>query len=162
MDTLHRCERFLRLNGVRYSHSVHAPAYTACDVAAAERMRVHDLAKVVIYSGDHGYGMLVLPADYTADLDEVRRLLGLSRIRPASESELCEVFPECDVGAMPPFGNFFRIPILLDETIAVAPSLVFTAGSHRDVLRMKVADFVTLVNPLVASFAVRSGELVEV
>lgn len=159
MDTLHRCQRFLKQNGIRYAHSIHPPAYTACEVAAAERMPVHELAKVVVYSGDNGYGMLVLPADYSADLDEVRRLLALSAIRLASESELVEVFAGCEVGAMPPFGSFYGIPVLLDEAVAKTDFLVFTAGTHRDVLRMSVADFLRLANPLVASFAVQSLQL---
>ncbi len=159
MDTLHRCQRFLKQNGIRYAHSVHPPAYKACDVAAAERMPVHDLAKVVVYSGDNGYGMLVLPADYAANLEEVRRLLGLSAIRLASECELIEVFGGCDVGSMPPFGNFYGIPVLLDEAVMKQVSLVFTAGTHRDILRMSVADFLKLIHPLVASFSVQAPEL---
>lgn len=159
MDTLHRCERLLSRNGIRYAHSIHPPAYNACDVAAAERMPVHDLAKVVVYSGDNGYGLLVLPADCTADLDKVRRLLGLGAIRLASESELVEVFDGCEVGAMPPFGNFFGIPVLLDEAVAHADFLVFTPGTHRDVLRITVADFLRLSNPLVANFALKAPDL---
>lgn len=160
MNTLHRCQRFLKQNGIRYAHSIHPPAYTAFETAAAERMPVHDLAKVVVYSGDNGYGMLVLPADYTADLEEVRRLLGLSELRLATESELIEVFPGCEAGAMPPFGNFFNLPVLVDEAVATAQFMVFTAGTHRDVLRMSVSDFHKLVNPLVASFSVKAPDSV--
>lgn len=159
MNTLHRCQRYLKQNGVHYAHSIHAPAYTAHDVAEAECMRLHDLAKIVVYSGDNGYGMLVLPADYVADLDEVLRLLGLNEIRLATESELIEVFPDCEIGAMPPFGNMFNMPVLADETIATAPFIVFNAGTHQDVLRMSSADFHRLVNPLVASFALKAREL---
>lgn len=159
MNTLHRCQRFLKQNGVRYAHSIHPPAYTAHDVAEAECMPLHELAKVVVYSGDNGYGMLVLTADYVADLDEVRRLLGLNEIRLAAESEMMELFPDCEVGAMPPFGNMFNMPVLADEAIATAPFIVFSAGTHQDVLRMSGTDFHRLVNPLVASFAVKAREL---
>ena len=122
-------------------------------------MPVHDLAKVVVYSGDKGYGMLVLPADYALDLKEVCRLLGLIDVRLASESELMEVFTGCEAGAMPPFGNFYGIPVLLDETVSKSEYIVFTAGTHCDVVRMRVADFQRLVNPRVASFAVKTQEL---
>jgi Ala-tRNA(Pro) deacylase len=159
MKTLHRCQRYLKQNGIHYAHSIHPPAFTAHDVAVAECMPIHDLAKVVVYSGDNGYGMLVLPGDHVADLNEVRRLLGLSEIRLATESELIEVFPDCEVGAMPPFGNLFNMPVLVDETIATAKFIVFNAGTHQDVLRMSAADFHKLVNPLVASFASKAHEL---
>jgi Ala-tRNA(Pro) deacylase len=160
MNTLQRCQRYLKQNGIRFAHSIHPPAYTACEVASAECMPLHDLAKVVVYSGDNGYGMLVLPADYVADLDEVRRLLGLAETRLATESELIEVFPDCEAGAMPPFGSMFNVPVLMDETIATAQFMVFNAGTHQDVLRMSVADFHKLVNPLVAAFAVKAPDLV--
>jgi Ala-tRNA(Pro) deacylase len=160
MNTLHRCQRYLKQNGIRFAHSIHPPAYTAYEVASAECMPLHDLAKVVVYSGDNGYGMLVLPADYIADLDEVRRLLGLTETRLATESELIEVFPDCEAGAMPPFGSMFNVPVLMDETIATAQFMVFNAGTHQDVLRMSVADFHKLVNPLVAAFAVKAPDLV--
>lgn len=160
MNTLHRCQKYLKQNGVRYAHSIHPPAYTASEVASAERMPAHDLAKVVVYSGDNGYGMLVLPADFMVDFAEVRRLLGLGEIRLATEAELIEVFPDCEVGAMPPFGSLFNLPVLADETIATAQFMAFNAGTHQDVLRMSVSDFHKLVNPLVAAFAVKAPQTV--
>lgn len=156
MSTLHRCQKYLKQNAVRYAHSIHPPAYTACEVASAERMSAHDLAKVVIYSGDNGHGMLVLPADTSVDFAEVRRLLGLREIRLATEAELIDLFPDCEVGAMPPFGSMFNLPVLADERIAVAEFMAFSAGTHQDVLRMSVSDFHKLVNPLVAAFAVNA------
>src|SRR5215831_11099461 len=93
------------------------------------------------------------PADCVADLQEVRRLLGLREIRLAMEFELAQMFPECELGAMPPLANFFDMPLLMDERIASADFMAFNAGTHRDVIHMSVADFHKLVNPLVASFA---------
>ena len=156
MNILHRCQRYLKQHGIRYSHSIHSPAYTARETALAERMPTHGLAKVVVYAGDNGYGMLVLPADYMADLREVCRLLGLNEVRLATESELAKLFPNCEIGAMPPFGNLFQMPVLVDEGIATAPFMAFNAGTHRDVIHMSVSDFHDLVNPLVAAFAVKA------
>lgn len=158
MNTLHRCQKLLKQNGIHYAHSIHAPAYTACDVAAAECMPAHELAKVVVYSGDNGFGMLVLPADYSVNFEEVRRLLGLREIRLAAEAELIELFPDCEAGAMPPFGSMFNMPVLLDETLAATRFMAFTAGTHQDVLRMSASDYHALVNPLVAGFAVKVRE----
>jgi Ala-tRNA(Pro) deacylase len=157
MNMLKHCIGYLKRNGIRYSHSVHPAAYTAREVASADRMPAHAMMKTVVYSGDNGYGMLLLPADCTADFDEVRRLLGLTEIRLATEAELAALFPECEVGAMPPFGNLFNMPVLLDEGLATAEFFGFTAGTHRDVLHISGPDFHTLVNPLVASFAVKEA-----
>jgi len=74
------------------------------------------MAKVVVYIGDNGPGMLVLPADYTADLKEVSWLLGLKELRLANEPELATMFPDCEVGAMPPFGSLFQMPVLMDQS----------------------------------------------
>jgi Ala-tRNA(Pro) deacylase len=155
MTMLKRCLGYLKRNGILYSHSMHSPAYTARDVASAERMPAHKLVKTVVYSGDNGYGMLLMPADYIVDFDEVQRLLGLTEIRLATEPELKALFPDCEVGAMPPFGNLFNMPVLVDENTASAEFMAFNAGTHRDVIRISGADFHNLVNPLVASFALK-------
>ncbi len=156
MTTLQRCQRYLKQHDIRYAHSIHSPAFTARDVASAERVPAHEMTKVVIYFGDNGYGMLVLPADYIVNFDEVRRLLGLNEVRLAAEAELLGLFPDCQVGAMPAFGNLFMMPVLVDETVATIEFIAFNAGTHQDVIRMSFSDFARLVNPLVAAFAVKS------
>lgn len=155
MKTLKRCLAYLKRNGILYSHSIHPSAYTAREVAAADRMPAHYLAKTVVYVGDNGYGMAVVPADSIDDLNEVRRLLGFTGIRLASEIELAELFPECELGAMPPFGNLFKMPVLMDESLAGVEFIAFNAGTHRDVIHLSGADFHKLVNPLVAAFAAK-------
>lgn len=153
MSMLNRCIDFLKLSRIVYSHSVHAPAYTARAAASADRMPAHQMAKTVVYWGDEGYGMLVLPADMVVDFDEVRRLLKLTTIRLASEEELANLVPDCATGAMPPFGNLFGMPVLMDETLATADFIAFSAGTPRDVIHISGDDFHRLVNPLVAGFA---------
>ena len=153
MEMLTRCLKLLKRNGIRYSHSIHPTAYTSLDVASAERIAPHTLTKTVVYSGDNGYGMLLLPADFVVDFGEVRKLLGLSVARLAPEAELPDLFPDCELGAMPPFGNLFQMPVLMDESLTDQEFIAFTAGTHRDVLRMSTPDFRRLVNPLVASFS---------
>lgn len=155
MTALDRCIDFLERAGVPYSHSVHSPAFTAHDVASAERMPAHNLAKAVIYYGDNGFGMLLLPADFVVDFATVLRLLGLNHIRLATEVEIGHLFPDSELGAMPPIANKFDMPILVDESLAVAEYVAFNAGTHRDVIHMSFVDFIGLVNPLIASFAVK-------
>jgi len=118
-------------------------------------MPVHGLAKVVVYSCSNGYGMLVLPADSIVDFGELCRLLHVRDIRLATESELIRLFPDCELGAMPPFGELYDLPVLLDEDITNADFMAFNAGTHRDVIHMGVPDFRKLVNPLVAAFSMR-------
>jgi Ala-tRNA(Pro) deacylase len=115
-------------------------------------MPAQSLAKTVIYESDKGYGMLLLSADSLVDFDEVARLLALRRIRLATEEELAVLFPDCEPGAMPPFGNLFGMPVLMEEGLATADFIAFNAGTHRDVIQMSGDDFHRLVNPLVAGF----------
>lgn len=159
MNALQRCIEFLERGRIQYSHSTHSPAFTARDVASAERMPAHHLAKVVVYHGDNGFGMLVLPSDYVVDFAEVRRLLGLTAVRLATEAELTELFPDSELGAMPPFANNCQMPVLIDEALASAEFLGFNAGTHRDAVHLSFDDFVALVNPLIASFAVKEEAL---
>jgi Ala-tRNA(Pro) deacylase len=153
--TLDRCFAVLDRNQIDYSHSIHPPAWTARAVAQAERMPANRLAKIVVYHGDDGYGMLLLPADRLVDFAEVLHLLGLGEVRLANEVELGELFPDCELGATPPFGNLVDLPVLVDESLASAEFIAFNGGTHRDVIHMSFADFRTLTNPLIAPFAVR-------
>lgn len=141
--TPERCFSILERNQIPYSHSIHPPAWTAREVAAAEHMH-----------GDNGYGMLMLPADDIVSFGDVLHLLGLREIRLATETELGELFPDSELGAMPPFGNLVDMPVLLDETLASSEFIAFSAGTHRDVIHMSFASFCGLVNPLTGSFAV--------
>ena len=154
MKMLKRCMDYLSANHVRFSHSIHASAYTAREVASADRMPAHELAKTVVFLADGVYGMVVVPADYLVDFNELRRLMGATHIQMASEAELFKLFPECDV-AMPPLGNLFDIPVVVDETVAASEFIAFTAGTHRDVIHMGFGDFRRLVKPLIAAVAVK-------
>ena len=155
MNMLKRCLGYLKQNGIVYSHSTHSPAFTAREVASAERMPARQIGQNSGVLRRQWLRDAAASADYVINFDEVRRLLGLTEIRLATEAELMALFPECEVGAMPPFGNLFNMPVLLDESIASAEFIGFTAGTHRDVIHVSGADFHALVNPLVASFSVK-------
>lgn len=159
MTALERCLNYLDRTGVQYSHSSHSPAFTARDVASAERMPAHNLAKAVIYHGDNGFGMLLLPADFVVDFATVLQLLGLNQIRLATEVEIGHLFPDSELGAMAPIGNTIDMPILLDEALAGDEYIAFNAGTHRDVIHMSFVDFIGLVNPLIAAFGVKEAAL---
>lgn len=155
MKMLTRCLNYLTESHILFSHSVHHSAVTARDVASAERMPAESLAKTVIYAGDSGYGMAVVSADCMVDFEELRRLLGLTGVRLATEDEIAMLFPDCELGAMPPLGGLFGMPVLMDENLATTEFIAFNAGTHRDVIHMSGVDFHKLVNPLVAAFALK-------
>lgn len=154
MNILELCHRYLSENGIQFAHSIHPAAYTAREIASATCIPATDLAKVVIYHGRNGYGMLVLPADEIVDGDRLNHLLGLSHVRLATEHELAQLFPYCELGAMPPFGSLFELPTFVDEKIPHKEYIAFSAGTHRDVIHMKTADFLNLEKPILSAFAV--------
>ncbi len=152
MPILAKLRNFLDQNGVEYTHTEHPLAYTAREVATVEHTAVHEVAKTVIFLTENGYGMAVLPADAVVDLEQLRLDLGLSRLRLATEVELGVLFPSCELGAMPPFGNLFGMPVYVERSLTGEDMILFNAGTHRDVIRMHFRDFERLVNPAVMSF----------
>jgi Ala-tRNA(Pro) deacylase len=142
---------FLGENRVEYTHHLHPTAYTAREVAAVEHVSPHKIAKVVVHFSENGYGIAVLPGDEMVDLEGLRALLGVSRLRLATENELGDLFPGCELGAMPPFGNLFDLPVLVDGSLAAEETIAFNAGTHRDVIHMKFKDYERLVKPKVGA-----------
>lgn len=152
MSVINRWLEYLDRRHIRYSHSVHPRALTALETAGAERMPAHELAKTVVYAGDAGFGIAVVAADDLVDFPRLGRLLGLSFIRLATESELTGLFPDCELGAMPPFGDACRLPVVVDTDIA-GDFIAFTIGTHQDMVRMSFADFQRLASPEIAPIA---------
>jgi len=159
MPILTKLREFLEQNQVAYTHTVHPLAYTAREVAAAEHVPAREVAKTVIFLGEHGYGMAVLPGDSVVDIEQLRLDLGLARLRLATEAELADLFPPCELGAMPPFGNLFNLPVYVDSRLAGEDKITFNAGTHRDVIHMHFADFERLVCPSVVAFSRRAGAM---
>jgi Ala-tRNA(Pro) deacylase len=147
-----KLQNFLERN-LAYKHTTHPIAYTAHEVAAAEHLPAREVAKVVIIAADNVYAMVVLPANRILHLPELRHALGVRHARLATEQELVRLFPDCDLGAMPPFGNLYDIPVYLDGGLALDDWIAFNAGSHIDVVHMRFQDYKGLVNPLVVPLA---------
>jgi Ala-tRNA(Pro) deacylase len=152
MALVDRWLEYLNSMGVRYSHSTHPRAETALRTADAERMPARDLAKTVVYHGDAGFGIAVVPADQFVNLGKLQNYLGLSFLRLATEEELARLFPNCELGAMPPFGDYCDMPVIVDIGIA-GDFIAFAMGTHRDIVRVSFADFLRLANPAIASIA---------
>lgn len=158
MPGIERWLNYLDKMQVRYSHSIHPVAQTARDTARAERVPTHEFAKTVVYFNDAGFGIAVVPADQLVDLTRVGRLLGSSFIRLANEAELRDLFPNCQLGAMPPFGDSCALPVIVDVGIA-GDFIAFTIGTHRDVVRMSFADFQRIARPKTAAIAATNIEV---
>lgn len=150
---LHRLTAFLDDNQAKYTHHSHPTAYTAREVASVEHVPAHKIAKTVIFLSENGYGMAVLPGDSMLDVHGLRTLLCVSRLRLATESELNDLFPDCELGAMAPFGNLCGLPVFVDSRLANEETIAFNAGTHRDVLHMRFEDYERLVQPSIVTAA---------
>lgn len=146
-------QKFLESHNAGYTLSSHHAAYTAREVASAEHLPPREVAKVVVIFGDAKYHMIVIPADRLVDFEEVRHKLGLSQARLATEDELTKLFPDCELGAMPPLGAMYGLPVYVDSSLLEDDTISFNAGTHRDVVHMKTADYRTLVQPTIVSLA---------
>jgi Ala-tRNA(Pro) deacylase len=152
MTTLRRTLDYLDLHGVRYAHTTHSAAYTAEQVAAAEHIPPHRLAKNVLYRSSDGYVLVLVPADSFVDPEQVRAAMGVRVLELADEVEVGFVFPDADLGAMPPLGNSVGLPVYLDRELTEQTFIAFKAGTYWDVIHMKTIDFCKLVQPVIGDF----------
>jgi Ala-tRNA(Pro) deacylase len=148
-------QEFLRRANVPYAVYPHTPAFTAADEADVMGVPERDWAKVVVCFADREPIQAVVPANYAVDLDRLRVVAGASAIRLADEEELEWLFPDCELGAMPPFGPMYRQRVFVDETLTAEDDIVFNAGTHGDAVAMKYMDFDAMTNPIVGRFARR-------
>jgi osmotically-inducible protein OsmY/prolyl-tRNA editing enzyme YbaK/EbsC (Cys-tRNA(Pro) deacylase) len=144
---------YLRANHVPFDIQYHRTAYTAQDVAASEHLPGQLMAKVVIAVADGAMIMLVLPADHRVDLTKVRTELGASDLWLADEHDFAGIFPDCEIGGMPPFGNLYDLPVYVDQTLTQDQMIVFQAGTHSDTMCIRYTDFARLVKPTVVDIA---------
>jgi Ala-tRNA(Pro) deacylase len=145
---------YLEENGVDYQVLYHPRVYTAQEVAAAQHVSGKELAKVVMIKVDNELAMMVLPASSMLDMDKLKRVFQGRRTKLALEEEFQGLFPDCEIGAMPPFGNLYDLQVYVDTALAEQPHIVFQAGSHVETISMAYSDFANLVQPKVAEFAI--------
>jgi Ala-tRNA(Pro) deacylase len=158
MPTTVGLHAFLRAAHVPYSVVPHPPAFTAQEEAAIMHVPGRDWAKVVICFVDGTPIEAVLPATTTVKLDRLLDLAGGRTIRLAEEGELRGLFPDCEMGAMPPFGAIYGQTVFADAALAGEADIVFNAGTHTEAIVMRWADFARAVRPIVGTFAGRSTE----
>jgi Ala-tRNA(Pro) deacylase len=147
-----KLKAFLDEHEVKYVSLKHSPAYTAQEVAASAHVTGKHFAKTVIIQIDDQFAMAVLPSNRKVILQDVRELTGCDRVRFASEEEFRSLFPDCELGAMPPFGNLYNLDVYLAPSLAENDQIAFNAGSHTEIITMAYRDFERLVQPKVLSF----------
>jgi Ala-tRNA(Pro) deacylase len=151
---LKKLKDYLETNGVSYEVGFHPEVFTAQEIAAAQHVPGKEMAKVVMVKADGKMLTLVLPASHQIDMKKLKRVLKCKKVSMAKEKEFEELFPDCEVGAMPPFGNLYRLEVLVDQVLAEDASIVFQAGNHIETVRIKYSDYARLVNPKVGNFSV--------
>lgn len=153
MPILTKLREFLDQNKVAYEVVSHRQAFTAQEIAAVEHVPGKQLAKVVMLRSGKDFLMAVLPAPYRVDLGSAAAATGKRDIALATEQEFKGLFPQCEPGAMPPFGNLYNLPVYVDRTLTEDEEIVFNAGTHTQTVKMKYPDFARLVQPKIAAFA---------
>ena len=149
-------DSFLRDARVPYTTFTHPQAFTAQDEAAVSHVPGRSWAKVVICFADDEFVVAVVPATSLVDLERLRVLAGAQAVRLADEHEFRTLYPDCEVGAMPPFGSGSGFPrVFVDGSLVGEPEMVFNAGTHTDAIRMHYGDFADLVHPLVGDIGCR-------
>jgi len=150
-----KLKEFLDDNGVKYVTVSHSVAYTAQEIAARAHVRGKDLAKTVMVKIDGEVAMAVLPASYKVDFELLKDTTGADGVALASEEEFKDLFPGCETGAMPPFGNLYGMNVYVARTLAEDDEIAFNAGSHTELLKLPYADFERLVDPTVVRISLQ-------
>lgn len=143
---------YLDNHAVTYQVETHERTPDASRTAQAAKVPGREFAKTVIVKADGKLHMAVLPSTDQVHLDELKKALGAREVSLAEEGEIGSVFPDCELGAMPPFGNLYDMDVFVNEHLREDEHIVFNAGSHDEVIRMSYMDYDKLVNPQVLHF----------
>jgi Ala-tRNA(Pro) deacylase len=153
MSVLKRLKEYLDGNDIRYISIDHSPAYTGQELAEAVHISGKEIVKTVILKAGGSYMMAVLPASRKINFDYLEEQIAAKGLRLAQEDEIKDLFPDCEVGAMPPFGNFYDIPVYAASALSEDEEIVFNAGTHTDAIRMSYNDYIRLVDPNIVNFS---------
>jgi len=148
-----KLKRFLDQNAVKYVSIRHSPAFTAQEIAASAHIPGKELAKTVMVKIDGKMALAVLPASARVDFTALEKATGADTVELASEDEFRSRFPDCELGAMPPFGVLYGMPSYVAQDLAADDEIAFNAGSHTELIRLSYHDFERLARPKVLDFA---------
>ena len=143
---------YLDREHVHYDVLPHPERFRAVAIAFTLHTLEKEMAKVVIVKVERRFVTTVLPASWNVDLHRLREIFMTPHVRLATEEELKRLFPDCELGAMPPFGTLYGLPVYVDRSLTEDEEIIFEAGTHSDAIRMRYWDFAALVFPVVAEF----------
>jgi Ala-tRNA(Pro) deacylase len=152
-----KLKEFLDTNNIKYVSITHSKAYTAQGIAAAAHISGKELAKTVMITIDGEIAMAVLPASETVNVDALKTALNATKVDLSSERQFRDRFVDCELGAMPPFGNLYGLKVYVDETLTHDKEIAFNAGTHLELIKLAYTDFANLVKPAVLRFSRRSA-----
>ncbi len=144
---------FLESNKVTYERISHSQTYTAQRTAQAVHISGREMAKNVIVKLDGRMCMVVIPAPFHVEFEKLKTATGAKHVELADESEIRNSFPNCEVGAMPPFGNLYEMDVYIQQELAQDEEIAFNAGTHTEVFRLAYQDFAKLVDPVVGDYS---------
>lgn len=147
-----KLKNFLDSNNIKYVSIIHSPAYTAQEIAATAHMPGKELAKTVMMKIDGKMAMAVLPANRKVLLQDFMEATGAKEAKFATEKEFKDLFPECETGAMPPFGNLYDMEVFVSPGLAEDVEIAFNAGNHQELIKLAYKDYERLVKPRVCRF----------
>ena len=159
MSIPQKLAKFLKRHKVRYEIQAHAQTFTACETAQCEHLSGKRLIKPVMVKVDGKDAMVVIPSNRTVDLLKFSTPLVTNRVRIAEEHEFKDLFPDCEPGAMPPFGHLYGVPCYADERIWEEDELVFNAGNHKETMSLSTHDFFRIAKAIPGDFSVQ-GKIV--
>lgn len=148
-----KLKKYLDQNQAAYFVLKHPLTYTAEETAFSAFLPGRDVAKTVIVRMDDKIAMVVIPASHKIDFDVLRSITGARTIGLVAEAELENLFPDCQIGAMPPFGNLYCLDVYIDKSLTEQDVMIFNAGNHWELIEMRYRDFERLVHPCVLNFA---------
>lgn len=151
-----KLKEFLDSNKIRYVSITHSSAYTAMEIAALAHIPGKDLAKTVMIKINGHMAMVVLPATHMIKMDLLKKVVENENIRLATEQEFKDKFPDCEVGAMPPFGNLYNMEVYASNSLKEDEEIVFNAGTHTELIKLSYKDFENLVKPKVAEISYKT------
>ena len=141
--------------GVKYISINHSPAYTARETAASTLVPRREFAKTIIVDLDGEKVMAVLSASRHVNLDALAQVAKASETRLATEDEFKALFPDCELGAMPPFGSLYQLRVFVDRMVTEVDNLCFNAGTHEQIMRMDCSDYLEIERPVLGDFAIK-------
>ncbi len=148
-----KLKEYLESHKIKYVTISHSAVYTAQEIAASAHIPGKEMAKTVVVRIDGKMAMAVLPASYRVDFELLKEAAGASSVELASEEEFEDLFPDCEIGAMPPFGNLYGMDVFVAASLAEDEDIAFNAGSHSELIRLSYKDFERLVGPKVVEFS---------